>query len=348
MKRRFLLFLVTLVYAFNMSAENNITRITDDGDTDKRSGFAVTYAGLNNSNGLTQINLIIRTTQVPLELSKVEWKNCDTIRQTLQPAKITIPAQAIKEKSAIWNIQLEFAYANKFSKSDELRIYTNQGVIKLPMSQEGRYRKVIQKQQHEFDTKLRQLKSESTQAWHSLTIILCGVVIATIIIGFIIRYRLQSKQKQLKELATLMAERTNLNHDLRNKVNELYNSRLDTLNMLCNEYFEKHDSEKIRLSLYNEVEKHILRLRSKQSLKELEAVVNTYVDNIIVRLRQQMPDMKTADLNFLIYLFAGFSPRAICIFSDIKIKNFYNRRSRLKERILNSDAPDREWFVSKM
>ena len=45
---------------------------------------------------------------------------------------------------------------------------------------------------------------------------------------------------------------------------------------------------------------------------------------------------------------AGFSPRAICIFTDIKVKNFYNKRSRLKEKILASDAPDKEWFVSKM
>ena len=68
----------------------------------------------------------------------------------------------------------------------------------------------------------------------------------------------------------------------------------------------------------------------------------------MAKVRQQLPEMKTADLDFLIYLFAGFSPRAVCIFTDIKIKNFYNRRSRLKERILSSEAPDREWFVSKM
>lgn len=54
------------------------------------------------------------------------------------------------------------------------------------------------------------------------------------------------------------------------------------------------------------------------------------------------------DLKFLTYIYAGFSPRAVCVFMDIKIKTFYNRRNLLKERILASDAPDREYFVSLM
>lgn len=77
-------------------------------------------------------------------------------------------------------------------------------------------------------------------------------------------------------------------------------------------------------------------------------MVNIYVDNILVKVTEQLPTLSKADVKFLTYLYAGFSPRAVCIFTDIKIKNFYNRRLRLKERILSSDAPDREWFVSKM
>lgn len=118
--------------------------------------------------------------------------------------------------------------------------------------------------------------------------------------------------------------------------------------MLCNEYFEKNESEKIRLTLFNEVEKHILSLRDRKYVEALEEVVNTYLDHILVKLREQLPTLSSSDLTFITYLYAGFSPRAICIFTDIKVKNFYNKRSRLKEKILASDAPDKEWFVSKM
>lgn len=146
----------------------------------------------------------------------------------------------------------------------------------------------------------------------------------------------------------LISERTDRNKELETKVDALYGSRLDTLNLLCNEYFEKNDSEKVKLTLYNEVEKHILSLRDSKSISELEKIVNTYLDDILIKVKQQLPTLSRNDMVFLTYLYAGFSPRAVCIFTDIKIKNFYNRRSRLKERILASDAPDREYFVSKM
>ena len=104
----------------------------------------------------------------------------------------------------------------------------------------------------------------------------------------------------------------------------------------------------MKLTLYNEVEKHILALRDPKSITELENIVNKFLDNILVKIKEQLAELTKKDLTFLTYLYAGFSPRAVCIFTDIKIKNYYQRRSRLKERILASDAPDKDFFVSKM
>ncbi len=94
--------------------------------------------------------------------------------------------------------------------------------------------------------------------------------------------------------------------------------------------FEKNESDRVKLSLYNEVEKHILALRDSKSVTQLEDIVNTYLDGIVLKVREQIPSLSAGDIKFLTYLYAGFSPRAVCIFTDIKIKNFYNRRSRLE------------------
>ena len=118
--------------------------------------------------------------------------------------------------------------------------------------------------------------------------------------------------------------------------------------MLCNEYFERSASEKLRLSLYNRIENHILEMKSPEAVNALENIVNRYLDNIISKLRNQLPSLTRNDLTFMTYLYAGFSPRAVSILCDIKIKNFYNRRSRLKEKIAASDAPDKELFIGKM
>lgn len=173
-------------------------------------------------------------------------------------------------------------------------------------------------------------------------------MVVSFIILIIIKRRLKRKRKEIEELSMLISERTARNAELEAQVNALYSSRLDTLNMLCNEYFEKSESDKVKLSLYNEVEKHILALRDTESITELECIVNKYMDNLLMKVREQLPELNRKDILFLTYLYAGFSPRAVCIFTDIKIKNYYNRRTRLKDRILESDAPDKELFVSKM
>lgn len=348
MARNVILFLLIIGSVFNAIAGNNLSEEITECSPNIKSEFSVDLPTLDNSSGFTQIGIRIKSVRTPFEIYKIEWINCDTVVSLLEPFVLSVPGDKIENKTGIWHILLEFDCKNRFSANDEIRIYSDQGLLSLPLSTDGKYRRVIQSMKREFDEELDLSQSNANRAWRILGIVLCCAVIAVVAIGVAMRCRLSAKQRQLNEMALLIAERTDRNHELEKKVNELYNSRLDTLNMLCNEYFEKNDSEKIRLTLYNEVENHILQLRDKKSLRELETIVNTYLDGIITKVRMQLPELKVNDLNFLIYLFAGFSPRAVCIFTNIKIKNFYNRRSRLKERILASDAPDRELFVSKM
>lgn len=200
----------------------------------------------------------------------------------------------------------------------------------------------------DYENKLDKSKTSTRKAWIFLYIILASVTVIGSSILIIVKQRMTRKRKEIEELSMLISERTDRNKELEAQVNTLYSSRLDTLNMLCNEYFEKSESEKVKLSLYNEVEKHILALRDTKSITELESIVNRYMDNILVKIREQLPELNRKDLIFLTYHYAGFSPRAVCIFTDIKIKNYYNRRSRLKDRILESNAPDKEIFASKI
>lgn len=58
--------------------------------------------------------------------------------------------------------------------------------------------------------------------------------------------------------------------------------------------------------------------------------------------------MKEDDYTFLSLVFAGFSVRAVCLFSGIKYKLFYLKRSRLGKRISLSDAPHKELFLQKL
>ena len=284
----------------------------------------------------------------PFTVYKVEWVNLDTVRQTLEPFGLIAKADTVTDKAIAWHIKLEFPYTQYFHESDQLKIYTDKGTITKYTSERGALKSLIEEISMNHDKYVKRSEHRERMA-----IILIAVAVVVLIAAgtwmYVALHRRMARQyMEIEELSTMIDERAELNLELRNKVNALYRTRLDTLNKLCEGYFNNKDSDKTKQLFYKDVENSILALRDKESLEELEGIVNEYLDDTIAKVRRQIPDLTMNDLKFLTYIYAGFSPRAVCVFMDIKIKTFYNRRNLLKERILASDAPDREYFVSLM
>ncbi|MDE5745485.1 MAG: hypothetical protein K2H84_07520, partial [Paramuribaculum sp.] len=193
-------------------------------------------------------------------------------------------------------------------------------------------------------------QSATRSLWLPICCFIMGSALITVLFISISR---KWRLKHIEERLTIKEQfesHKRINKELREKVEMLYAERWQVFNSLCNEFYDKKDfeSEKVRISVYKEIEKRIEDMRSRRSIKELEQLVDSYNNNLMARIRTQIPNLRNNDINFLIYLYSGFSPRAICLFTDIKIKNFYNRKSRLKDKIIASDAPDREEFASKI
>ena len=303
----------------------------------------------------SEINVRVKTANEPIKIYKAEWVRPDTlnggvmiIEEPLKPFSLEVVPKDTLANSIIWNIHIEYPFVPMLYEDEELLIYTDKGMIRQYMWYEDIMRHSLSDLKSNYDNHVEASAERSRKIWLAIWIGIGVLIVLTILIFISVRHRLNKKREEAMELSLLMTERTVKNLELEDKVNTLYGKRMDTLNMLCNEYFDKNYSEKTLEAFFNEVEKHILALRDPKSVAELEDIVNTFLDNIMTRIKEQIPELSQKDLTFLTYLYAGFSLRAVCIFTDIKIKNFYNRRSRLKERILASDAPDKEFFVAKM
>lgn len=331
-----------------VAAVNIVTYTLLDSVPDSEDRLDLALREISNGDSATHISVDIFCANMPFTIYKAEWVNFDSVCAPLEPFSLIAATDEVTAVSTRWHISLDFPFTDMFDNYSKLVLTTDKGVIDCPTSVYGILNNKIDMLRTDYEQRIESSESSRRSAWLLLAAVVAVVVAAGLIVFVAVRRRLAVRRQRIEELSALIGERTAANRDLEDKVTNLYGSRLDTLNMLCNEYFEKRDSDRLKLSLYNEVEKHILALRDPRSLTELEALVNTYLDDILVRLRQQIPTISANDLKFLIYLYAGFSPRAVCVFTDIKIKNFYNRRSRLRDRIIASDAPDRLFFVSKM
>jgi hypothetical protein len=81
-------------------------------------------------------------------------------------------------------------------------------------------------------------------------------------------------------------------------------------------------------------------------LRELEQMADTCHDNVMQKLRQDFPAMKENDIRLLCYIFTGFSPQVISLFTKESVANIYARKSRLKSRIKTAGTPHTDLFLS--
>lgn len=348
LKFRLLILLLLFLHCPSINATNIVTYVFSDSIDISSEKLKMEFKSLSNDDDKVRISFTLKSTNVPFTIFDAKWVNCDKTLVPTEPFSLITQTNEVCGKNTEWHISLDFPFSDSFEDNDVLILNTDKGIVRCPTSMTGQLKEEMDLLRTDYENKLDKSKTSTRKAWIFLYIILASVTVIGSSILIIVKQRMTRKRKEIEELSMLISERTDRNKELEAQVNTLYSSRLDTLNMLCNEYFEKSESEKVKLSLYNEVEKHILALRDTKSITELESIVNRYMDNILVKIREQLPELNRKDLIFLTYHYAGFSPRAVCIFTDIKIKNYYNRRSRLKDRILESNAPDKEIFASKI
>lgn len=145
-----------------------------------------------------------------------------------------------------------------------------------------------------------------------------------------------------------MSEEANQRENQQNAIlQQLFKKNWTTLNMLCEEYYEKGGSQKIHDLVVKKIEKEVKNIGSEEGMSKIEEEVDKYMDGIVDKLRKECPYIKEPDIRFLTLIFAGFSAKAICFILGIQSGNFYVKKSRLFKKIKDSDAAHKESFLSQ-
>lgn len=129
---------------------------------------------------------------------------------------------------------------------------------------------------------------------------------------------------------------------------DLLADKWNTVGMLCDQLFDIGQTDADRKRVLRNIEKELKKVVSPQGVADTVEAVDRHMGGLITRLREECPFLKEEDVNFLGLIFAGFSVRAVCMFTGMEYQHFYVKKSRLMKRIQNSDAPDRELFVERM
>lgn len=205
--------------------------------------------------------------------------------------------------------------------------------------------------------KLTKIKAEHDKVFYFWIIILILICTASVIVYGVLRYKADIRHKD-EELA-LVKEYVNESNVLLDSNNtdlsrmnllikKMFGQRFKMINDLCDTYFECQNSQREKNAIYKEAISIISAFEEEETLIELESIINECNDNVMVRIREQIPELTEKDIKLLLYIYSGFSSRAVCLFTKDKIDNYYNRKSRLKTKIKRSKAKDISLFVQML
>ncbi len=203
----------------------------------------------------------------------------------------------------------------------------------------------VQKDYFKAQSEIQSLKLNSSRVIQ----VLGGILFSLLVVLLVLYYRNQLTKKQ-RELDDFLSLRNEFEISLSSKKGEiesmqghirtLFSSQYELLDQFCNICYETSSSVKEKDAIYAKVRKEIENFRSdKAVLAELEAIVNKYNNGVMRKLRAGMPILTEMEYRLICFFYAGFSAKAISIFTGDSTNNIYTKKKRLRIRILEAQPP---------
>ena len=128
------------------------------------------------------------------------------------------------------------------------------------------------------------------------------------------------------------------------KTSMLEKMGFSVLERLCEQYYIYEGTDNLQPKLLKEAKAVIEDLRTDAG--QLEKTLDGQKNNLVARFRAQFPKAKEEDVRLFTFLAAGFNSTTISTLMEKDKQNIYNKIWRLKTRISESSAPDKDLFLT--
>lgn len=199
----------------------------------------------------------------------------------------------------------------------------------------------------------RMIENELANEQQLKHLLIALFVTIAIFSAIIYRQRIKNYKNEIEKnvyiahnLKSTLELRESENSKMQQAINTLFEQKYETINNLCDIYFQSDAYPNKQNKVYLQIKSIIDNLGSDpKTILKLEEYANRYLNNIIIKFRNDYPNIKEADILLFLYSAIGFSSRAISSFLNENIDVIYNRKSRLKARIKASSATEKDTFL---
>ena len=127
------------------------------------------------------------------------------------------------------------------------------------------------------------------------------------------------------------------------RLKDVYVDKWRAINILCSQ-LKDHDNKNSSIVICN-ITKELEKMKTKEFYRSLENELNVCMDGVITKFRTQC-ELGEDEVKLSILLFAGFSPIAVSLLTDISQRTVYNKRRRIIEEIERQNPVDKTLFIS--
>lgn len=183
-------------------------------------------------------------------------------------------------------------------------------------------------------------KERAQRELYTLVALLALLIAVGIIVWMCQRMKIQSLRNE-----TLMAEASGFRNQmeasridvsrLEMKLHEVLEKRFSLIDSLCQTYYESQGTKTERKAIIDKVKSEIESVRT-DSFSEMEKAVNDCRGNILVKVKNNYPEIKNEDYMLLVFLASRLSTRTISLLLGESVDVVYKRKSRLKSRLKES------------
>lgn len=183
-------------------------------------------------------------------------------------------------------------------------------------------------------------------------LLIIGLLFSLLVVAWFIN-RLRRKDQLLKNLMTRIAlndqEMDRVNKEKASLVGSLFSSRIKHLDTLTKEYLRMEDGTAKDLA-FKSIKQSVSALRDDPDVfLSLEKDLDRYCNGIMTKLRRQVPRITGDNLRIISLFFAGFSYDVIqLVMNSVSTDSLRMAKTRFRKEIVNSDAPDKEFFLDML
>lgn len=128
-----------------------------------------------------------------------------------------------------------------------------------------------------------------------------------------------------------------------------FTHRIRLLSLIGDNYHQYHGTNSEDKTLINRyTQKEIEYLKRPGTFKIIENAINARNNDILVKFRNQLSDLREGNYQFVTYVFAGLSLRTLSLVFEINLQSVSNKISRLRSRVLESNVPDKQLFLDNL